>query len=105
MVHDITKSKIIVQTPTNNDATIYCDNRQKQTIHIPAAALVTLPIHCQLVTDSFVVERLSFRHLFSHETNEVQEELDLQVEKAILTASPAKIVDNFMVEMGESLEK
>ena len=61
--------------------------------------------HCQLVTDSFVVERLSFRHLFSHETNEVEDELDLQVKKVILTASPAKIIDNFMVEMGESLDK
>ena len=66
VVHDITNTKIIVQTPTNNDAMIFCDNKAKQNIHIPAAALVTLPIHCQLVTESFVVERLSFRHLFSH---------------------------------------
>ena len=104
-VHDITNSKIIVQIPTNNEATIFCDNKAKQNIHIPAAALVTLPIHCQLVTESFIVERLSFRHLFSHETNELEEELDLQVKKAILTASPAKVIDNFMETMGESLEK
>ena len=105
VVHDITNTKIIVQTPKSNDATISCDRKQKQIVHIPAVALVTLPIHCQLETDSFVVARLSFRHLFSHETNDIEEELDLQVEEAILTASPAKVIDNFMQSMGDSLDK
>ena len=105
VVHDITNTKIIVQTPKSNDATISCDRKQNQIMHIPAVALVTLPIHCQLVTDSFVVSRLSFRHLFSHESNDIEDDVDLHVEEAILTASPAKVIDNFMQSMGDSLEQ
>ena len=35
VVHDITNWKFIIQTPTTNEATVYCDNKKKKTIHVP----------------------------------------------------------------------
>ena len=61
-VNDIKNSKILNSLLNETNTTLSCDNADTQIIVLPRKAMITLGIHCQLQTLTFLISKLSYRH-------------------------------------------
>ena len=80
-VHDITNSKILISL-RNETNTLSCDNVDTQIIILPRKAMITLGIHCQLQTLTFLISKLSYRHLRELDSESTGQVIDLDLEQS-----------------------
>ena len=69
VVHDLSNSEVLILLRQNMNASLECDNAQKKSIGLPRQAIIRLSIHCKLTTDSFIIHKLSFKHLTTYQSN------------------------------------
>ena len=63
VVHDISNTEIILILSEKMAATMSCDNRTVETIDLPIRSIIRLATSCQITTKSFIVKKISYRHL------------------------------------------
>ena len=83
-VHDITNSKILISLRNETNATLSCDNADTQKIVLPRKTMITLGIHCQLQTLTFLITKLSYRHLRELDLESTGQVIDLDLEHEAL---------------------
>jgi hypothetical protein len=63
VVHDISNTEIILILEEEMTATMNCDNRTIETVTLPVRSIIKLATSCQITTHSFIVKKISYRHL------------------------------------------
>ena len=63
VIHDLTNSQISIYLENDMDATLACDEEKYTAVSLPRRAMLTLNVHCSLTADSFMMSKLSYRHL------------------------------------------
>lgn len=84
VVHDITNSQILIILQNETRATLKCDEKKPEFATLPKRAVLNLDVHCQLETDSFLVSKLSYRHLRDLEYEEESSVINLELEHSAL---------------------
>ena len=85
VIHDITNSEIMISLQKSVNATLECDNRQKEKIELPAKAMLTIDIHCSLEAETFFIGKLSYRQLKEIEYNQNKVRIEFNLEHKALS--------------------
>ena len=106
VVHDLTNSEVLILLRQTMNASLECDNAQKKSISLPRQAIIRLSIHCKLTTDTFIIHKLSFKHMTTYQSNARIEHFEIIDEsKNFLMSEDLKIQQIKMHERMLSLEE
>ena len=68
VAHDITNTVIMILLPRESQAKISCHDGKTSTVKLPIRAIISLSMHCDLISESFHISKISFRHLAEHKS-------------------------------------
>ena len=85
------------------NASLDCDNKQTQKITLPAQAIIQLSIHCSLTAETFIVSKITFKHLANYNTDSSEHFLVLNG-REIFKGSDLEIKQVKLAERVESIE-
>ena len=103
VVHDLSNSEILLSLTKPMNASLDCDNKQTQKITLPMQAIIRLSIHCSLTAETFIVSKITFKHLANYNTDSSEHFLVLN-EREILKGSDLEIKQVKLAERVESIE-
>jgi hypothetical protein len=63
VVHDLTNTEIMLILSEEMTATMACDNKTDVSIELPLRSIMRLSINCRISTNSFIIQKVSYRHL------------------------------------------
>ena len=69
VAHDISNTEIMVLLPNSSNATVKCDDGSVSQLRLPIRSIITLNLHCELKCDTFMIRKVSFRHMGQAITN------------------------------------
>jgi hypothetical protein len=74
VVHDITNTEFMLILSNPMKATMSCDNATDRYIDLPSRLIMRLSLTCTLHTESFIIHKLSYRHLADETTDAFRDE-------------------------------
>ena len=91
VIHDLTNTQIMVRFHEKQSAKLTCDGQKDGHFDIPKAAILTIPLDCDLVSSRFHVARLNYANLahVNAKLNEVKK-LDLLIEHNAFEITPLR---------------
>ena len=63
VVHDLSNVEILTLLPDEMEATVSCVGEKDRKHTLPKRAILTLNMHCSLVSERFSIDKMSFRML------------------------------------------
>ena len=85
VIHDLTNSRIIIIQETSVSAVLACDGKKPRSVRIPSRSIVNLNVHCELSSTTFIVSKLSFRHISSTSIQTDIDYIDLTFDVTAIT--------------------
>ena len=107
VVHDLSNSEILLALTKPMNASLECDKQHSKKIYLPAQAIIQLAIHCSLTTETFIISKISFKHLADYSTEQSEHFLVLE-ERKLLEGDDLEIRQvklSVRVDSIESLQK
>ena len=104
LVHDLSNSKIMFILQNATTATLDCTNRKPEIVDIPARGIATLNVHCSLESNSFIISRLTFRHMMEVSESASESTFNLHPETDLLTSDPNLELSKLVSATNDSLE-